>query len=185
MKVMTLLMQNKKFQEVFWYLVFGVLTTVVNLIVFGVLDKMIDVKWMVKIFKWDFDLVDLVINIIAWVAAVVFAFFTNRTIVFHSKGNVFREFWSFMAARLFTFFAFELGLFSLSIMVMENAMHMPKEDVFLTIFGIDLTNKFLVKLFVAVFVVIFNYVFSKLFIFKKPKEEPKKEDPSEEKTEEA
>ena len=28
------LMQNKKFQELFWYLVFGVLTTVVNLIAF-------------------------------------------------------------------------------------------------------------------------------------------------------
>lgn len=163
----------------FWYLVFGVLTTLVNLIVFKILDKMIDAKWMVKIIKWDFDLVDLFINIIAWVAAIVFAFVTNKTIVFHSKGNVLREFWSFVVARLFTFFAFELGLFSLGIMVMENSLHMPKDEIFLSIFGIDISNKYKVKLFVAIFVVIFNYVFSKLFIFKKPKEEEKKEEASE------
>lgn len=163
------LMKNKKFQELFWYFVFGVLTTLVNLITFALLDKLISAKWPVKVFKWDFDFFDLFINVIAWVVAIVFAYVTNKLFVFHTKGNVLKEFISFVVARLFTFFAFELGLFSLSIMVMENAMNMPKDDVFLSVLNFDVTNKYLVKLFIAVFVVVANYIFSKIFIFKKDK----------------
>ena len=163
------LMQNKKFQELFWYFVFGVLTTLVNLITFALLDKLISAKWPVKVFKWDFDFFDLFINVIAWVVAIVFAYVTNKLFVFRTKGNVLKEFISFVVARLFTFFAFELGLFSLSIMVMENAMNMPKDDVFLSFMNFEVTNKYLVKLFIAVFVVVANYIFSKIFIFKKDK----------------
>ena len=163
------LMKNKKFQELFWYFVFGVLTTLVNLVTFALLDKLINAKWPVKVFKWDFDLFDLFINVIAWVVAIVFAYVTNKLFVFHTKGNVLKEFISFVVARLFTFFAFELGLFSLSIMVMENALNMPKDDLFLSFLSFDVTNKYLVKLFIAVFVVVANYIFSKLFIFKKEK----------------
>lgn len=168
------LMANKKFQELFWYFVFGVLTTVVNMVAFAVLDKTTNVTWPVKIFKWNFDLFDTFINVIAWVVAIVFAYVTNKLFVFHSKGNVVREFLSFVAARLFTFFAFEVGLFSLSIMVMENAMHMPKDDLLIKVFSFQVTNIYIVKLFVAVFVVIANYIFSKLFVFKK-KEDPAKD----------
>ena len=171
------LMKNKKFQELFWYFVFGVLTTLVNLVTFALLDKLIDAEWPVKVFKWDFDLFDLFINVIAWIVAIVFAYVTNKLFVFHTKGNVMKEFISFVVARLFTFFAFELGLFSLSIMVMENAMNMPKDDIFLSVLSFDVTNKYLVKLFIAVFVVVANYIFSKLFIFKKEKPD-EKEDPA-------
>ena len=167
------LMKNKKFQELFWYFVFGVLTTLVNLVTFALLDKLISAKWPVKVFKWDFDLFDLFINVIAWVVAIVFAYVTNKLFVFHTKGNVLKEFISFVVARLFTFFAFELGLFSLSIMVMENALNMPKDDLFLSFLSFDVTNKYLVKLFIAVFVVVANYIFSKLFIFKKEKPDGK------------
>ncbi len=167
------LMKNKKFQELFWYFVFGVLTTLVNLVTFALLDKLIDAEWPVKVFKWDFDLFDLFINVIAWVVAIVFAYVTNKLFVFHTRGNVLKEFISFVVARLFTFFAFELGLFSLSIMVMENALNMPKDDLFLSFLGFDVTNKYLVKLFIAVFVVVANYIFSKLFIFKKEKPDEK------------
>ena len=176
------LMKNKKFQELFWYFVFGVLTTLVNLATFALLDKLIDAKWPVKVFKWDFDLFDLFINVIAWVVAIVFAYITNKLFVFHTKGNVLKEFISFVVARLFTFFAFELGLFSLSIMVMENAMNMPKDDLFISIFSFDVTNKYLVKLFIAVFVVVANYIFSKLFIFKKEKPDEKEASAASEET---
>ena len=162
------LMQNEKFREIFWYFVFGVLTTIVNLITFAILDKAFDVKWPVKIGSWDFDLFVTFINAIAWVVAIVFAYVTNKLYVFRTKGNVLKEFISFVIARLFTFFAFELGLFSVGIMVMENAMGMPKDDVFLTVFGFDVTNKYIVKIFISVFVVVANYIFSKIFIFKKP-----------------
>ncbi len=163
------LMQNKKFQEIFWYFVFGVLTTIVNLITFGVLNKAFHVEWPVKIGSWDFNLFITFINAIAWVVAVVFAYVTNKLYVFHTKGNILKEFIAFVIARLFTFFAFELGLFSLAVMVMENAMGMPQDDEFINIFGFSITNVFVVKLFVAVFVVVANYIFSKIFIFKKDK----------------
>ena len=171
------LMQNEKLREIFWYFVFGVLTTIVNLIAFAVLREVFKVKWPVTIGKWSFDLFVTFINAIAWVVAVVFAYVTNKLFVFHTKGNVKKEFISFVAARLFTFFAFELGLFSLSVMVMENACNMPKDDILISIFGIDIANIYLVKLFIAVFVVIANYIFSKLFIFKK-KESSDEEEPA-------
>ena len=171
------LMQNEKFREIFWYFVFGVLTTIVNLIAFAVLREVFKVKWPVTIGKWSFDLFVTFINAIAWVVAVVFAYVTNKLFVFHTKGNVKKEFISFVAARLLTFFAFELGLFSLSVMVMENACNMPKDDILISIFGIDIANIYLVKLFIAVFVVIANYIFSKLFIFKK-KESSDEEEPA-------
>lgn len=164
------LMQNKKFQELFWYLVFGVLTTIVNLVTFGILKKAFNVEWPVKIGSWDFDLFITFINAIAWVVAVVFAFVTNKIFVFHSKGKVMKEFIAFVIARLFTFFAFELGLFSLSVMIMENAFHMPEDDLWFSIFGFDIDNIYIVKIFISVFVVIANYIFSKVFIFKKGKE---------------
>lgn len=166
------LMQNKKFQEIFWYLVFGVLTTIVNLVAFWILSKAFKVKWPVKIGSWDFDLFVLFINAIAWVVAVVFAFVTNKLFVFHSKGKVMKEFAAFVAARLFTFFAFELGLFSLSVMVMENACNMPQDDLWFSIFGFEINNIYIVKIFISVFVVVANYIFSKFFIFKKDKKSP-------------
>ena len=178
------LMKNKKFQEIFWYFVFGVLTTIVNLIAFAVLREVFKVKWPVTIGKWSFDLFVTFINAIAWVVAVVFAYVTNKLFVFHTKGNVKKEFISFVAARLFTFFAFELGLFSLSVMVMENACNMPKDDILISIFGIDIANIYIVKLCIAVFVVIANYIFSKLFIFKKSKDgDPEKKSSEETSTE--
>lgn len=173
-------MQNKKFQEVFWYFVFGVLTTVVNNVVFALLDKLFNVKWPVSIFGFNLDLYTVFVNVVAWVVAIVFAYITNKKFVFKTKGNVVREFFSFVAARLFTLFAFEIGLFALGIMVMENSFNMPQDDLWFSIFGFDFTNKYIIKFGVSFFVVVANYFFSKIFIFKKKKEDPKTEDLSEE-----
>ncbi|MBR2751761.1 MAG: GtrA family protein [Clostridiales bacterium] len=176
------LISNKKFQEIFWYFVFGVLTTVVNLIVFALLDKLFNVKWPVQIFGYDFDMYIVFVNCVAWVAAIVFAYVTNKLFVFHTKGNVVREFISFVGARLFTFFAFEVGLFSLGIMLMENTFKMPQDDLWIELFGFRVTNKYIIKIFIAFFVVVANYIFSKLFIFKKDKKDEKKDasEPTEE-----
>ena len=173
------LMKSKKFQELFWYFVFGVLTTLVNLIAFALLDKLIDAKWQVKLLKWEFDFYVVFMQSIAWIVAIVFAYVTNKLFVFHTKGNVVKEFIGFVAARLFTFFAFELGLFSLSVMIMENAFAMPKDDLWFSIFRFEVTNIYIVKIFISVFVVVANYVFSKIFIFKKDKKSDSTETPDE------
>ena len=86
---------------------------------------------------------------IAWVAAVLFAFVTNKWWVFESHtlnpGKVWREFVPFVLCRVATF------LFNLAaLFVMVDLMKM---------------EFFLCKLLISVVVVILNYVFSKILIF--------------------
>ena len=78
-----------KYQEYISYLVFGVLTTLVNLVIFYVLERLMNY---------------LVANVIAWIGAVIFAYVVNKLFVFESdrrdpKGLLF-EISTFFAARL-------------------------------------------------------------------------------------
>lgn len=157
----------KKFKEIVLYLVFGVLTTVVNLVFFHLFNKITDV---------------LVSNIIAWIAAVIFAYVTNKLFVFESKSwapkVIGREIPSFAAARLITLGIEELGLI---VMIKWLALDAPLGDFAVKCFelvgriGIHFPEKIIsvfdgnmmVKIILAVIVVILNYVFSKLIIFRK------------------
>ena len=134
-------------KEVFNYLLFGVMTTIVNMIVF-------------KIFKDRMDV--LIANVIAWVAAVIFAFVTNKLFVFESKSWALKvlakEIPSFTGARVLTLGIEELGLF-----VMINLLHLEKV---LTIPSV-VSGEMVIKLIIAVVVVVLNYIFSKLIIFRK------------------
>lgn len=138
-------------KEVFSYLFFGVLTTVVNLIVF-------------KLFKDRMDV--LIANVVAWVAAVIFAFVTNKLFVFESKSwkpNILvKEIISFSGARLLT-----LGIEELGLLVMINWLHLEK-----TLALPFVSGEMLIKIIISVIVVVLNYIFSKLIIFKK-KDMPK------------
>lgn len=118
------------------YLIFGVLTTVIDYVISNLLY-----------YVWKMDPVPA--QTIAWVAAVLFAFVTNKWWVFESHtlnpGKVWREFVSFVLCRVATF------LFNLAaLFVMVDLMKM---------------EFFLCKLLVSVVVVILNYVFSKILIF--------------------
>lgn len=129
-------------RETITYLIFGVLTTVVNYAVYFVF--------------YHFTAVDLLIyNTIAWIAAVLFAYVTNKLWVFESKSWALKvigpEFASFVGARLLSFF-FETGFLALTVKV----LHMDER---------------LAKIIACVFVVIFNYFASKFFIFCKKNEE--------------
>ena len=86
---------------------------------------------------------------IAWVAAVLFAFVTNKWWVFESHTlnpvKVWKEFVSFVLCRVATF------LFNLAALyVMVDLMKM---------------EFFVCKLLISVVVVVLNYVFSKILIF--------------------
>lgn len=133
-------------KEVFTYLLFGVLTTAVNLAVLALCNKFIDI---------------MVSNIIAWVAAVIFAYVTNKLFVFESKSWKFdviaKEIPSFAGARVLT-----LGIEELGLLVMIKWLHL---DVPLTIGPVG--GELVIKGILAVIVVLLNYVFSKLIIFKK------------------
>lgn len=129
------------------YLVFGVLTTVINYIVFGLILHYFGTEST------------LIANIIAFIAAVSFAFVTNKLYVFQSRSwkldVLKRELPSFLGARLFSLGIEELGLWICLLLNVDR----------LGLFSVN--GMMIAKLVLAVIVVILNYIFSKFFIFKK------------------
>jgi putative flippase GtrA len=141
-------------KEVILYIVFGVLTTVVNLIVFTICNRAFDGTNFLNSDFLSFLFFDkpyLLSNTIAWIVAVVFAFFTNKIFVFQSKSfemrNLLKELASFLGARVFSLIVEQIGLFILIDKV--------------------LLNELVSKIILGIIVVVLNYFFSKLFIFKK------------------
>lgn len=130
----------KKFmtKEVILYVVFGVLTTIVNIATFYVLTKY-------------FHLEENASNIIAIILAVVFAYITNRKLVFNSTAStpkqIIIEIFKFFSARLFTMIVEFFGF-----MLLFNVLHIP-----------DLIS----KTTVTVVVIILNFFLSKFFAFKR------------------
>lgn len=136
----------KKHKEIVLYIVFGALTTLVNYLVFYPLVNLPGMKDSVS--WWT-----LVVNVIAWVAAVAFAYVTNKFFVFESKDKskktVFREIVSFVGARV------------ASLLIEEAIL-----ALFVTVLHF---NENLIKLIASVGTVIINYFFSKFVIFRKKK----------------
>lgn len=130
----------RKYKEIINYLIVGVLTTVVSLAVYYI---------CVMTFLDPNNAIELQIaNIISWIAAVAFAYFTNRKFVFESKNpNMLKEATSFVGARVVTLL---MDMFCMFIMV--------------TCMGVS--DK-IAKLMVQVIVIVANYVFSKIFVFRK------------------
>lgn len=140
------------------------LTTAVNLVTFYIFKKIfISIGWEGVFNKllgsagWDkalellgsgTDYLDA--TVIAWTVAVIFAFVTNKLIVFESKSwkpaVAGKEFVGFIGARLFSLLVELVFMF-----VMVTLLKW---------------NDFVAKFIVQVIVVILNYVFSKLLIFK-------------------
>ena len=128
----------EKYWDVITYLVFGVLTTVVNYLVYLPVYNLLGISAAVS-------------NAIAWVAAVAFAYLTNKPFVFKSRDwsmeTVLPELSKFVGCRVAS------G-------AMETAI------IFVTV---DLLhwNGNIWKLVTSVLVVILNYFGSKLLVFKK------------------
>lgn len=76
-------------KELFLYVVFGTLTTIVNIVVYFALEY-VGVNYIIS-------------NIIAWFLSVLFAYVTNRIWVFESKSpNIMKEMVLFFSGRIFT-----------------------------------------------------------------------------------
>lgn len=129
-------MQNKR--EVINYLVFGVLTTLVNIISYWVLAK-------------GFDLDYKLATTIAWILSVLFAYVTNKKYVFQSERTdlttVVKEFGSFVFFRLLSY----LVDIALMVVLVEWVR----------------TDDLVAKIIANVVVVVMNYFASKLVIFRK------------------
>ncbi|MDD3193669.1 MAG: GtrA family protein [Oscillospiraceae bacterium] len=130
----------RKYREMILYLVFGGLTTLVNILSYFVLTDLGHVNYLVS-------------TAIAWVLSVLFAYFTNRVWVFQSTASgaqaILTEMGSFFGCRLLS------GVIDMAIM-------------FLCVSLLKLPDK-LIKILANIVVIILNYLFSKLFIFKKGK----------------
>ena len=128
----------KKYRSFILYAVFGVFTTVVNLVVY-------------HLCYYEAGMSNLLSNVFAWVMAVTFAYLTNKSWVFESKSwswSVLRvEVPAFVSCRLAT------GIMDLAIMYIS-----------VDILG---WHAMLMKFLSNVLVILLNYVFSKLVIFKK------------------
>ena len=133
----------KKYEEIVNYLVVGVLTTIVSIVV----------KWglLFTIFSASNALQLQTTVIISWVSAVTFAYFANKIFVFKSKSkNILKEITSFFTARLLT-----LG------------MEMFIMWFFITLLKLNSNTWVIIwTIVVQILVTIFNYIFSKLFVFK-------------------
>lgn len=130
----------KKYREVFLYLVFGVLTTAVNYLVYLFCRTLLpDGAYRIA-----------AANLAAWVLSVLFAYYTNRRFVFQSRTGAAaaaRELVSFVLARVFSL-ALDLAF------------------VYAVVYLLGWDDR-LAKLVSNVIVIIVNYVLSKLVIFRK------------------
>lgn len=140
----------KKYKELLLYVLFGGLTTLVNFVTFWFLNKTFGEE------------IYLLNNAAAWLAAVVFAYVTNKLWVFESKSwklNVVKkEIPEFFFARAFSLLVEEGGLW-LFVEIFEI------DKFSFTILNFDVTGKLIAKIVLAVIVVVLNYFFSKFIIF--------------------
>lgn len=134
----------RKYREVVNYLIVGVLTTLVSLLVYyGLTLTVLDPTRPVQL---------QAANVLSWVAAVVFAYFTNRRFVFESRStNILKEAAAFFAARLAT-------------LLMDMAL------MFLLVTLLKMNDK-PAKLLVQVVVIVANYVLSKFLVFARKKKD--------------
>lgn len=127
----------KKYERVLRYLIVGGLTFLLNLAVFVLCYNSLKMGLAIS-------------NVISWIVAVLFAFFTNKYFVFRTISPSRREF----IKEMFLFF----GARVLSLII-ELILMWLMVDVFVI-------NSSVSKIICQVVVIVLNYIFSKLFVFK-------------------
>ena len=128
----------KQYKEIINYLVFGVLSTIVNFVSYYIFAKIIVID-------------EVISSGLAWFCSVTFAYITNKIFVFESKTTTVKEFFkemvSFFLARVFSGALCDVGTFA----------------VMVKVFNI---NDIFAKIVTQVMVIILNYILSKFIIFK-------------------
>lgn len=128
----------KEYRSFIIYGIFGVFTTVVNIVTYNLCYNKIGLS-------------NTLSNVAAWILAVTFAYLTNKVWVFNSKSWAWpvlkREIPAFVSCRVAT------GVMDIIIMyICVDIMNW---------------HAMLMKILSNILVIILNYVFSKLVIFKK------------------
>ena len=124
-------------QEGMRYLVFGALTTAVNILVYSILYYIVNIS-------------NATSNVLAWIAGVTFAYVTNKIYVFHAKTTtkleLLKEVTSFVGCRLLT------------LLIDEGIMIVTVDK-----WG---WNGLFMKIIANIIVILLNFLFSKILIFK-------------------
>lgn len=128
----------KKYEEVINYLIIGGLTTVISLAIYYI---------SVITFLNPNNALELQIaNIISWIGAVIFAYVTNRKVVFKSKNkNIKTEAIKFFGSRILTLLV-DMLIMYLSVTVFKF-------------------NDKLMKIVSNIIIIVLNYILSKIFVF--------------------
>ncbi|MGL4363350.1 MAG: GtrA family protein [Leuconostoc suionicum] len=126
----------KQYKAIILYILFGILTTIINLVSY---TGMIYLHWNVQLSV-----------ILSWLITVISAYLTNRKWVFNSKATtsveLLREFLAFLSSRVLTLI--------LEMIIIWFGVQLLKQ------------NPLIWKLIDNVVVIIVNYIISKLFVFK-------------------
>lgn len=163
----------KKHEEVVKYLIFGVLTTFVGWFVYFAV--LLGGKALLGLPAEDTTSANYIAiytaaQVIQWIAAVLFAFFTNKKWVFtdaQKSSSTLRQLGVFASGRLVTFFI-DYGVTFFGAIALASVLPALNS---VSIFDKELNlNEIAAKLVAAVIVIISNYFFSKIFVFKKKKE---------------
>lgn len=132
---------KKNQKEIINYLIFGILTTIINLITYYIL--------VFTILNSNNQIELQIANIIAWITSVSFAYITNKKYVFNSTNNkTIKEIISFYLSRLST-------------LILDMLL------MFIFVSYLNFNDK-IIKIIVATIIIILNYIISKFLVFKKP-----------------
>ncbi|MGX6970453.1 GtrA family protein [Vagococcus bubulae] len=125
--------------ELFMYVVMGVFTTIINIVIFYVMENLLHVNYIIS-------------NVIAWIFSVLFAYLSNKKYVFAHEDNTYfiniKEMMSFFSFRFLS-----LGIDTVVLFVLVQWLNQ---------------QPLIAKIISNVVVLIANYLFSKFIIFKKP-----------------
>jgi putative flippase GtrA len=128
----------KRYEEIINYLIVGGLTTFIGLIVYFL---------CVSTFLNPYNALQLQIaNLLSWILAVSFAYFTNRKYVFKSNNHVVLE---------------EVTLF---VMSRAATLLVDMGCMFFAVTVYDINDK-IAKIFAQIIIIIANYLLSKYFVF--------------------
>ncbi|UOQ87042.1 GtrA family protein [Gracilibacillus salinarum] len=125
-------------REIFNYIVFGVLTTLVNIAVYALFTKVFSLNYQVA-------------TVNAWIAAVLFAYYTNKKYVFKAKDRNLKQ----LVKSFLLFVYYRVLSLVIDLLVMYLLIEILSVDDMVT------------KVIANIVVIIFNYITSKLFVFKK------------------
>ncbi|MEE9728110.1 cell wall teichoic acid glycosylation protein GtcA [Listeria seeligeri] len=123
--------------SILMYLIMGGFTTLINIVTFWICEAVLG---------WDYR----VANTIAWVASVLFAYFSNKKYVFES----YTPRWKDKVREASSFFGFRFLTYIVDILVMI---------LLISVLSVD---ELWAKIWTNVIVLVLNYVFSKWIIFK-------------------